>query len=162
MLYTMFSCFSSIQRHFKWCWGCIRALLNFQHCLQLLNKVDMETADNKPSGCWHPKKLSSANDFLVNLWGALLPGVRQPLPPPLLRRTRKWDGLHYVYCCSSWWAPTWATCLKMRYTAEYSYFPCFGGAGGEVVMRQHCNITIAPRCPLPLPPYNAYKCHTAV
>lgn len=107
-----------VQRFFKWWEGFIRAWLHFQQHYQLLDKVDMESADYKPAGCWRPKKLGIANDFLVNHWRALLPGVSQPPPPPppppLLWRTGKWDGLHYVYCCSSWWAPICDTCLVIR------------------------------------------------
>lgn len=143
-MYSIFGCFSEEQRFFECWWVCLCALLNFQHCLQRLNKVDMETADNEPLGCWHPKKLSSTNDFLVNLWGALLPGVRQPLPLPLLRRTRKWDSLHYVYCCSSWWAPTWATCLVIRAVLNIIIF--------HVSVEQEVELWWTNNVILPLPP----------
>lgn len=41
-------------------------------------------------------------------------------------------------------------------TAEYSNISCFSGAGGDLVTGRQCNITIALKCPLPLPPYDKY------
>lgn len=115
----------------------------------------MESRDNEPQGCWHPQKLSSANNFLVNQWWASLPGVRQPPPPPpLLLRTRKWDGLHYVYCCSSWWAPILGTWLVMRAQLNIVIFHVL--AEQEVRLWWRNNISTALRWPLPSDPYNKY------
>lgn len=62
---------------------------------------------------------------------------------------------YYVYCCSSWWAPICGTCLVIRAVLNIIFVcVCFSGAGGEVVMGQKCNVTMALRHPLPLTPYN--------
>lgn len=144
--------FHGVQRLFRW-HDSIRASNSFSSCGR---RWIWRAETTSPKAVDTPQKLSSANNFLVNQWWASLPGVRQPPPPPppLLLRTRKWDGLHYVYCCSSWWAPILGTWLVIRAQLNIIIFHVL--AEQEMRLWWGNNISTSLRWPLPSDPYNKY------